>query len=430
MSMPLQIQIAPAFETALDTPSRYKVWYGGRGSGKSWCVARLLILRAYQRKLRILCAREFQVSIADSVHRLLCDQIALLGLTPFFSITHTAIKSHTGSEFLFKGLHHNIAEIKSLEGIDLCWVEEAQRVGKSSWEVLIPTIRKAGSEIWATFNPDLKTDDTYQRFVVNPPPDAMVQQVNFDSNPWFSDTLYAEMDYCRRVDIDAYRNIWLGEPREMSDAVVFKGKYRVDRFETPPDARFFYGADWGFSQDPTVLVRCFIQGRCLFVDYEAWGIGVEIDQTPSLFDQIPLARRWPIQADSARPETISAICRSGFAISAAKKWPGSVEDGIAFLRQFEAIVVHERCTHTLDELGRYSYKTDRITGEVLPDLMDKHNHCIDALRYALGDYIQRGGHAVFDYTAIPRRPALSSESDFRADPAPSFARHGGIRGRL
>ena len=157
------------------------------------------------------------------------------------------------------------------------------------------------------------------------------------------------------------------------------------------------------------------------------------DQIPALFDRIPQARRWPIQADSARPETISAVSRAGFAISAAKKWPGSVEDGIAFLRQFEQIIVHERCTHTLDELGRYSYKTDRITGQALPDLIDKHNHCIDAIRYSLADYIQRGGHAVFDYTAIPRRPLLS-EGGILDEPTrrifTPFARHGGIRGRL
>lgn len=387
------LEIAPAFAAALDTPARYKVWYGGRGSGKSWCVARLLIALAYTRPVRILCAREFQVSIADSVHRLLSDQIATLNLSDFFTITKTAIKSHCGGEFIFKGLRHNINEIKSLEGIDVCWVEEAQHVGKDSWSVLIPTIRKTGSEIWVTFNPDLASDETYQRFVVNPPPDTLAQCVNYDRNPWFSDTLYAEMEYCRRVDSDAYRTIWLGEPRAISNAVVFKGKYQVERFDAPEDARFYYGADWGFSQDPTVLVRCFITERILYVDFEAWGIGIEIDATPALFDRVPEARRWPIKADSARPETISAIARAGFNITAAKKWAGSVEDGIAYLRQFERIVVHERCIHTLDEVGRYSYKTDRITGDILPELIDKHNHCIDALRYALSGLMQGQGVA-------------------------------------
>lgn len=403
-----QVDVAPAFIEALETPARYKVWYGGRGSGKSWCVSRLLIILAYQRPVRILCAREFQVSIADSVHRLLSDQIDTLNLRDFFTITKTAIKSHCGGEFIFKGLRHNVNEIKSLEGIDYCWVEEAQHVSKDSWSVLIPTIRKAGSEIWVTFNPDLAANDTYQRFVVNPPPDTLAWCVNYDQNPWFSATLMAEMEYCRRVDIDAYHNIWLGKPRAISNAVVFKGKYHVERFDAPDESRFYYGADWGFSQDPTVLVRCFITERTLYIDFEAWGIGVDIDQTPALFEGVPEARRWPILADSARPETISAIRRDGFTISAAKKWAGSVEDGIAYLRQFERIVIHERCVHTLDEFGRYAYKTDRITGDVLPELIDKHNHCIDAIRYAMSGLIQGQGTAThyppaLRVTTPPRR---------------------------
>lgn len=412
----LDCEIAPAFEYALETPARYKVWYGGRGGSKSWCVARLLILLAYSRPIRILCAREFQVSIADSVHRLLSDQIAELSLSDFFTITKTAIKSHCGGEFIFKGLRHNVNEIKSLEGIDICWVEEAHHVSKDSWKVLIPTIRKDKSEIWITFNPDLASDETYQRFVVNTPPDTVVKCVNYDSNPWFAEPLISEMNYCRRVDIDAYRNIWLGEPRAISDAIVFKGKYQVDRFDAPQGTQFFYGADWGFSQDPTVLIRCYIIERKLYIDYEAWGIGVEIDATPALFERVPDAKRGPIKADNSRPETISAIRRAGFSITAAKKWPGSVEDGIAFLRQFETIIVHERCIHTLDELGRYSYKTDRITGEVLPDLIDKHNHCIDAIRYSLSDYIQTGGPARYEYHPVSSRdsgPSRDSRDRFR-----------------
>ncbi len=403
-----RLEIAPAFEYALSTPSRYKVWYGGRGGAKSWSVARLLLLKAYTKNARILCTRELQVSISDSVHRLLSDQIITLGLADYFEVTKTSIKSHTGSEFIFKGLKHNIQEIKSLEGVNICWVEEAHRTSKESWNVLIPTIRAENSEIWLTFNPDLESDETYQRFVISPPPGAIVKQVNFDENPWFSDALFAEMEYCRRVDMDAYRNIWLGEPRGISDAVVMKGKYVVDCFEAPEDARFFYGADWGFSQDPTVLVRCFITDRTLYVDYEAWGIGVEIDKTPAMFDRIPLSRHWPILADSARPETISAIRRSGFAISAAKKWPGSVEDGIAYLRQFKQIIVHERCIHTLQEMGLYSYKVDKNTDTVLPDLIDKNNHCIDALRYALSEYIQCGIPLFDEVRSISRESASTS----------------------
>lgn len=390
MSRSASFRFPKAFQP-LFRPSRYKVFYGGRGSGKSWSVARALVLLACKQRLRILCAREFQNSIADSVHRLLSDQIAALGLSPSFAITQNSIRSATGAEFLFKGLHHNVIEIKSLEGVDLCWVEEAQRVSAESWDILIPTIRKDGSEVWITFNPDAETDPTYQRFVVNPPPGAVVRQVNYDRNPYFPATLRAEMEYCREIDYDAWLHIWNGEPKSLSAAAVFKGKYKVAGFETPADVkRFYYGADWGFAQDPNALVRSFIQGDRLFVDHEAYGVGVELEELPALFSSVPGADRWPIKADSSRPETISFMQRRGWKVTGARKWQGSVEDGIAYLRGFREIVVHERCKHTAGEMKLYSYKTDKVTGEVLPILIDKHNHCCDALRYSLDGYIKPG----------------------------------------
>lgn len=392
MSAPLlNVEIAAPFEFALLEPWRYKVWCGGRGGAKSWQVSRLLLVRAYQRKTRILCVREFQASIADSVHRLLCDQIALLGLSPFFAIASNSIKSACGSEFIFKGLLRSINEIKSLEGVDICWFEEAQRGSEASWKILIPTIRKGGSEIWVTFNPDEEADPTYQRFIVKPPPDAKVIKVNFDSNPWFPDPLRKEMEYCRATDPDAYRHIWLGECRTRSAAEVFGGKWMIDRFDALPDAIFYYGADWGFARDPTMLVRCFESGPDLYVDYEAWGIMVDISDTPALFDAVPGARKWPIKADSSRPETISAMRRAGFSITAAPKWPGSVEDGITFLRGYRRIVIHERCTHMIDDAKLYRHKVNPLTGEVLPALVDANNHGFDALRYALSSRIKRGG---------------------------------------
>ena len=385
------IEIAGPFAFALLEAWRYKVWYGGRGGAKSWQVARLLLVRAYQRKTRILCVREFQNSIADSVHRLLCDQIALLGLSDFFSITNNSIKSACGSEFIFKGLVRSIHEIKSLEGVDICWFEEAQRGSKLSWEILGPTIRKNGSEIWVTFNPDEESDPTYQKFVIDPPPDAKVILVNYYDNPWLPETLRLEMEYCRAANSDDYRHIWLGECRRRSSAEVFGGKWVVDAFEVPPDAVFYYGADWGFSHDPTVLMRCFERDADLYIDREAWGIGVDISDTPDLFRSVPGAETWPIKADSARPETISALRRAGFNITAAPKWPGSVQDGIIFLRGYRRIVIHERCKHMIDEAKLYRYKTDPKTGEVLPVLMPGNDHCIDALRYALSGRIRQGG---------------------------------------
>ncbi len=427
MKNSIAINVIPSFG-GLYRPARYKVYYGGRGGAKSWEFARALVVRAHTSPLRILCAREFQNSIADSVYRLLCDQIEKLGLVPWFRITQSSITSAvTGSEFIFKGLQRNINEIKSLEGIDICWVEEAQRVSAESWDILIPTIRKQGSEIWLSLNPHDETDPTYQRFILNPPPDSIVKKVNWSDNPYFPSTLNAERLYCLKNDPDAYDHIWEGNPRTLSNAVIMRGKYRIDAFETPeydddpmpisasrieqfaralkpPEEkkehkkiRFYYGADWGFATDPTCMVRCFIKGRKLFVDYEAYGVGVDIDETPQLFDSVPGARDWPIKADGARPETISALRKpdkngnKGFNISAAKKWAGSVEDGIAHLRGYEEIVVHERCKHVADEMRLYSYKVDRVTGDVLPVIVDAHNHTIDSLRYALDGLITNRG---------------------------------------
>ena len=338
------IKFPSAFED-LFRPARYKVYYGGRGGGKSWMVARALLIKGLEGKVRVLCAREFQTSIADSVHKLLSEQIDALGLAPYYEVQKTRIIGLNGTEFIFKGLRHNVQEIKSTEGVDYCWIEEAQSVSEESWAVLVPTIRQADSEIWMTFNPQDDDDPTYRKFVLNPPPNSVVRKVSWRDNPHFPQVLRDEMEYLQRVDPDAYAHVWEGETRTISDAVILRGKVEVRPFETPPVDRFYFGADWGFSQDPTVLIRCFVIDRTLYIDHEAYSIGCDIDKTPALFDKVPESRKWPIYADSARPETISYMRRAGFNISAAEKWSGSVEDGIAFLRSFERIVIHERCKH-------------------------------------------------------------------------------------
>lgn len=395
------IDLPEVFEP-LFSPYRYKVFYGGRGGAKSWAFARALVLLSTTRDVRVLCAREFQVSIKDSVHRLLTDQIESLGFLNQFEITKTEIRSRAGSEFIFKGLRHNASEIKSLEGVDICWVEEAHSVSKDSWDLLTPTIRKENSEIWVSFNPGSPDDETYKRFVLNPPDNSVVIKVGFQDNPWFPETLRAEMEFCRRADPEAWDHIWNGNPKVLSDAQVFLRKYVIEPFETPSDARFFHGADWGFAKDPTVLVRAFVKDNHLYVDHEAYGIGVELDETPQLFDSIETARKWDIKADSSRPETISHIAKKGFKIKAAKKWSGSVADGLAALKSFEKIVVHPRCKHTADEMRLYSYKVDRVTGDVLPVLVDAHNHCIDALRYAFDGYIRGKGPIEISDDALRR----------------------------
>ncbi len=377
-------------------PHRYKVYYGGRGSGKSFSVARALILIASRVQVRVLCCREIQNSIRDSSYQLLKDMVGRLGLETRFVFTDQEIRCPTtGSRFIFKGLLRNEQSVKSTEGIDICWVEEAQTVSEVSWEVLIPTIRKANSEIWVTFNPLNLDDPTTERFITNPPPEAYVRKVNFDENPHFPEALRREMEWDRKNDFEKYLHIWEGYPRTISDAQVFRGKYIVEAF--PDDlhkkaSRLFFGADFGFARDPSTLVRCFILDKKLYIDYEAYGVGVEIDELPKLYRSVPLSDKWPIKADAARPETISYLAnRCGFRIEAAKKWQGSVEDGIAYLKGFEKIVVHPRCKHTADEFRLYSYKVDKTTGDVLPVILDKNNHAIDAIRYGLDGYITTPG---------------------------------------
>ena len=378
-------------------PHRYKVLYGGRGSGKSFSVATALIFLSNAVKLRILCCREIQNSIRDSSYQILKDSAERLGITHNFTFKEAEIVNNlTGSRFIFSGLLRNENSIRSKEGIDIVWVEEASSVSKSSWDVLIPTIRKAGSEIWLTFNP-LTFDDPTNRFIDNPPPNAWVQKVNYTENPFFPDVLRQEMEYDKKNDYERYLHVWEGFPLTISDAQIFRGKYVVESFADDlwqSADRLFFGADFGFAQDPSTLVRCFIHDKKLYIDYEAYGVGVEIDELPQLYRSVPESDKWPIKADEARPETISYLAkRCGFNISGAKKWKGSIEDGIAYLKAFDKIVVHPRCKHTADEFRLYSYKIDKVTNEVLPVVLDKNNHTIDALRYSLDGYITRPGIA-------------------------------------
>ncbi|MEN4199140.1 PBSX family phage terminase large subunit [Serratia marcescens] len=373
---------------------RWRWTYGGRGGGKSVEIARALVILGAIDPMIILCAREFQNSISDSVLALLEAEIYALGLNHFYTVKNNEITGRNGTRFTFKGLRTNLQSIKSMFGIKICWVEEAQTVSQDSWDTLGPTVRANNSEVWVSYNPREATDPTYtlmKRHEVDPPDGGVIiRQVNYPDNAFFPDVLRQEMEYCKRVDYEAYEHIWLGLPKALSEAVIFSGKYRVEAF--PDDLylqadRLFYGADFGFSQDPSTLIRCFIVGRKLYIEYEAYGVGVELDEMPQFYDSIPEARKWPIHGDCSRPETISYLARQGFNIDGATKWAGSVEDGITYLRGFEEIVIHERCKHMVDEARLYSYKTDRLTGEVLPIVLDKHNHCWDAVRYSLDGYI-------------------------------------------
>ncbi len=369
---------------------RYKGWYGGRGGGKSRQIVRAAIFRGSIEPLTIICAREYQTSIADSVKSLLEKQIKILGFENFYDIKEREIDGDNGTNFLFKGLKVNPKSLKSTEGANLCLVMEAETISENSWHILIPTIREPNSEIWFEWNPFNDDDPTQKRFIANTPPNSFIRKVNYDRNPWFPDVLRNEMEYDKKRDYSLYLHTWEGHTLKRSEALVFT-HYRVDGTIAPSDKDIlYYGSDFGFSVDPTTLVRMWIneENRELYIDYEAYDIKVEIDDIPSLYDKVPGSRKWAITADSARPETISYLQHHGFNMRASKKGKGSVNEGVKFLQSYN-IVIHTRCIRTISEFGSYSWKVNKMTDEILTVLSDENNHIIDACRYALEQLMNR-----------------------------------------
>ena len=399
------LQLAtPEWALPLLEPSRYKGAWGGRGSGKSHMFAELMIeAHILDQKRRSVCVREIQKSLNQSVKRLLETKIEAMNAGAYFEVQDAVIKSRKGDgAIIFQGMQNHTADsIKSLEGYDCAWVEEAQSLSQSSLDLLRPTIRKPGSELWFTWNPRQQSDPV--DFLLRgpePPADSKVIKVNFGENPWFPQVLKDEMEYDKRRDPDKYQHVWMGQYLRNSSSRVFKN-WQIEDFEAPPEAIHRLGADWGFAVDPTVLVRCHIIGRTLYIDHEAYMVGCEIINTPELFMQVPEAEKWPIVADSARPETISHMKRNGFPkIMTAVKGPKSVEEGIELLKNYD-IVVHPRCIHTIDELSLYSYKSDPLTGRILPVLEDKKNHVIDALRYACEGVRRAAVTKTINFTPLP-----------------------------
>jgi phage terminase large subunit len=404
----------PASFKFLFQPARYKVAYGGRGSGKSWSFARALVLLMCQKPLRVLCARELQNSITESVHRLLCDQIFDMGLVRNFIITDKAIRCINGGGFIFSGIRSNPTKIKSMEGIDICWVEEASAISRRSLELLVPTIRSGRvytgrdgvqpPELWFTFNPDQADDPVYEDYVKITESDmreldCISLKVNWTANPYFPDILRKQKDYDYRRDPETAAYVWGGECRTNGASQIFKGRYVIDFFKPPEDVRWYHGMDFGFANDPWCLTRSFITGESgvneeLWIENEMYEWKLETDSIPGeMRTRMPTSLRWPIKADAARPETISYLKRVvPCNIAAAEKWGGSVEDGITHLKAFTRIHIHSvNCPHFKEEARLYSYKVDRQTEEVLPIVVDAWNHGWDSQRYALDGLIHRRG---------------------------------------
>lgn len=375
---------------------RYRGAYGGRGSAKSFTFAKMAAIWGYAEKLRILCTRDIQDSIKESFHAELKNAIASepwLAAAYDVGIDYLRCKT-SGTEFLFKGLRHGISSIKSTAGINLCIVEEAEDVPEYSWEALEPTIRAPKSEIWVIWNPKIEGSPVDNRFRKTTPPRSCIVEMNYGDNPWFPPELEEQRRHAQRTMYPGrYAWIWEGDYLRNSEVQVFGGRCKVDEFEPVPDWDGpYHGLDFGFANDPTAGVRCWIHERRLFIEREAVKTGLELDATAGYVSGcIPGIEDHVIRADSSRPESISYLMRHGLPrITACRKWAGSVEDGIEYIKSFREIIIHPRCKEMQREARLYSYKVDRLTGEVKPDVVDAHNHLWDAVRYALGDMIARG----------------------------------------
>ena len=374
---------------------QYRCSHGGRGSGKSFTFALNAAIWGARESLRILATRDLQSSIKESFHAELKAAISTVPwLTSHYDVGVDYLRGRNGTEFIFRGLRHNSQAIKSLAKIDLTIVEEAEDITEESWLALEATVfRQQKSELWAIWNPRTDGSPVDKRFIKSPPQNAIITEINHSDNPFFPEGLETLRKREReRLDLATYAHIWEGTYLENSEAQVLHGKVRIAEFEPAADWDGpYFGADWGFAQDPTAAVKLWINDGNLYIEYEAGKVGLELDDTaPFLISRLPGIQQHAVRADSARPETISYLRRNGLPrVGAAKKWAGSVEDGIAHMRSYKEITVHPRCKETIRETRLYSYKKDRQTGDVLPIIVDAHNHYMDATRYALAPLIRR-----------------------------------------
>ena len=375
---------------------RYRVLYGGRGGAKSWGVARALLIKGVQKPLRILCAREFQISIKDSVHKLLWDQIVAMGLTSFYEITQSAIRGANGSEFSFVGLKNNIANIKSYEGVDIVWVEEAQSVSRLSWNVLIPTIRKEQSEIWVTFNPDLESDETYQRFVISPPSESVVQKINWSDNPWFPQTLRLEKENLRARDPEAYANVWEGVCRQTVDGAIFAKEMqmaelqgRIGRVPYDPVKPVHAVFDLGWSDQTAVWMLQFIGMETRLIRYfetsqeTISAILSKMQGFGYVYDTLWLPHDAQNRTLASNGKSIEEIVRAaGFKTRVLERVP--VVDSINAARTIftNCWFDRENCHEGLQCLRHYRYEVDPDSGAFSKTpLHDQYSHGADAFRY-------------------------------------------------
>lgn len=396
-AQPNEVQVSPVF-LPIFRPARYKVSDGGRGGGRSWNFARGVLLKGAEKPLRIVCAREVQRSIKDSVHSLLVDQIKLMGLSHFYTVQNDRIDGRNGTRIIFTGLRQQeILNIKSLEGADICWVEEAQAVSEKSWQILIPTIRKPGSEIWITFNPGMITDPTYQRFIVNPPDDTVRMPASYHDNPWFPRELEAERLHCQQFDPENYDNIWEGKPRETVDGSIYHREI-VDAINdkrirpVPRDPMLPTHTVWdlGWNDQTSIIFVQRVGSEIRLVDY------IE-DSHRTLDDYVGEieTRRWKwgkdylphdgaaksLQTGTSPAEIIRRLGRNVKVMPAQK-----VETGIKQARMMfrQCYFDEDKCARLIECLKRYRRHIPTTTEEPSNPVHDEFSHGADAFRYLAG----------------------------------------------
>lgn len=405
----VQIQLPPKLIPLFSQSNlRYRTSWGGRGSAKTRSFALMTAVKGYIYSEAgvsglILGAREFMNTLSDSSMEEIKQAIRSEPfLNSYYDIGENYIRTKNGRvSYAFCGLRHNLDSIKSKARILLAWIDEAETVSEIAWRKLLPTVREDNSEVWITWNPERRDSPTSTRFRHEEIRDELTGELiglgvemNYCDNPWFPEVLELERRRDQaNLDDATYRWIWEGDYLELSEAQIFRNKYEVKDF-LPDEQNWdgpYQGLDFGFAQDPTAATRSWIHDDCLWVEYEAGSVGLELDETkPFLCQKIPDFERYATYADNARPESISHLKGKGLSrIKACEKGKGSVEDGIAHIQSFRKVYIHSRCKQTINEFRNYSYKKDRLTDEVLPIIVDDFNHYIDSIRYALERVMKR-----------------------------------------
>jgi phage terminase large subunit len=402
----VDVVLGEAFTRTLFQPARHKALYGGRGSGKSYSVATYLAIEACKAKYRFVCARQFQNSIRDSSKELIERRIIDLRLGGQFTTTdRNIIHRGTGTEFLFVGLERNIENIRSLEGADKVWIEEARTTNAKSLEILLPTVRKKGSEMIWTWNPEDPTDpvDYYFRGsgatkgTWEPPPRSIIAHVSYRDNPFFHSTeLVGEMETLRRGNPDRFDHVWEGSYDLRKETKIFPF-VKIGRMDINPDEHApRYGMDFGFGSDPSFVIKLFVneQRKQIYFAKEAMG-RIAMDELPTLVRQVVDDDTDMVKADSSQPGTIEFLRKRGLNVIGAHKGPGSVKSGINFLQGY-TLIIDPSCEHLREEARLYSWAIDRLTRKTLSVPVDANNHGWDASRYAVEDLSIEGGDTMVD----------------------------------